>query len=323
MLSGCARWRGPGRAGRRRERTGQPLEDYLRLRRALGFALGRHGHDLTKFVAFVDAAGATTVTVDLAVEWARLPQNIKPITVDFRISAVRGFAQYLHAIDPDTEIPPPGLLSVSRRRPAPYVYSPGEISRVLQATRRLRPPLRAATCRTLIGLIAATGMRVGETLGLPRTDVDLADGVIVIRHAKFDRMRLVPLHPSVTAALAGYAATRDRLCPAPRTGRFFLSSTGCALRREEVEHIFREITAALGLRTDAIRPRIHDLRHTFVVRTLIDWQRERADISANLPVLSTYLGHVEPANTYWYLTAVPELMQLAAARLEQHSAGQQ
>lgn len=120
--------------------------------------------------------------------------------------------------------------------------------------------------------------------------------MIVIRHAKFDRMRLVPLHPSVTAALAGYAATRDRLCPAPRTGRFFLSSTGCALRREEVEHIFREITAALGLRTDAVRPRIHDLRHTFVVRTLIDWQRERADISANLPVLSTYLGHYsEPA----------------------------
>jgi integrase/recombinase XerD len=297
------------------------LADYLRLRRALGFALGRHGHDLPKFVAFVEAAGASIVTVDLAVAWARLPKNIKPITVNFRISAVRGFAQYLHAIDPATEIPPPGLLTVPRRRPAPYVYSPGEISRLVQATRRLRPPLRAATHTTLIGLIAATGMRLGETLALVRDDVNLADGVITIRHAKFDRMRVVPLHPSVIAALAGYASTRDRLCPTPRTERFFVSTTGGTLRREQVQHVFRETTAALGLRTGTIRPRIHDLRHTFAVRTLIDWQRDGADINANLPVLSTYLGHVEPANTYWYLSAVPELMQLAAARLEQHSAG--
>lgn len=299
------------------------LADYLRLRRALGFALGRHGQDLPKFVAFVEAAGATTVTIDLAVAWAQLPQNIKPITVDFRISAVRGFAHYLHAIDPDTEIPPPGLLSVSRRRPAPYVYSPEEISRVLQATRRLRPPLRAATQTTLLGLIAATGMRLGETLALTRNDVDPAEGVITIRHAKFDRMRLVPLHPSVTAALTDYAATRSRLCPAARTDRFFVSSTGGALRREQVQHTFRETTTILGLRTETSHPRIHDLRHTFAVRTLIDWQRERADIGANLPVLSTYLGHVEPANTYWYLSAVPELMQLAATRLEQHSSPRQ
>lgn len=297
------------------------LEDYLRLRRALGFTLGRHGLDLPKFVAFVDAAGASTVTVDLAVAWARLPENIKPITIDFRISEVRGFAHYLHAIDPDTEIPPPGLLSVSRRRPAPYVYSPGEISAVLHAACRLRPRLRAATYTTVIGLIAATGMRLGETLALAREDVDLAAGVIVVRHAKFDRVRLVPQHPSVTAELAAYAATRDRLCRAPRCGRFFLSSTGGAVRREQLQCVFRDITASLGLRTDTVRPRIHDLRHTFAVRTLIDWQRQGADISANLPVLSTYLGHVEPANTYWYLTAVPELMQAAAARLDQHSAG--
>jgi integrase/recombinase XerD len=131
----------------------------------------------------------------------------------------------------------------------------------------------------------------------------------------------VPLHPSVVAALRNHAAARDRLCPAPRVDRFFVSVTGRALRRAEVQHVFRVITARIGLRTGTVRPRIHDLRHTFAVRSLIDWQRDGVDAAAMLPVLSTYLGHVEPANTYWYLSAVPELMQLAAARLEQHEAG--
>jgi len=142
------------------------------------------------------------------------------------------------------------------------------------------------------------------------------DGVLLIRHAKFDRMRLVPLHPSVTAVLRDYAATRDRLCPTPRVDRFFVSIRGRALRGSEVDRIFAMMTVRLGLRAAAVRPRVHDLRHSFAVRTLIDWQREGADIPALVPVLSTYLGHVEPANTYWYLSAVPELMQLAAARLE-------
>ena len=298
------------------------LEDYLRMRRALGFELGRHGQTLPSFVAYLEAAGAGTVTVDLAVAWARLPeQRIKPLTACFRLSAVRGFARYLHAIDPANQIPPSGLLAVPRRRPAPYLYAPGELAGLLQATRRLRPPLRAATHRTLIGLLAATGMRLGEALALTRPDVDLADGVITIQHAKFDRMRLVPLHSSVTAALRGYASARGRLCPVPRTDRFFVSATGCALRREEAGHVFRVITGLIGLRTGTVRPRIHDLRHSFAVRTLIDGQREGADVSALLPVLSTYLGQVEPANTYWYLSAVPELMQLAATRLEQHEAG--
>jgi integrase/recombinase XerD len=298
------------------------LEDYLRMRRALGFELGRHGQTLPGFVAYLEAAGASTVTVDLAVAWARLPeQRIKPLTVCFRLSAVRGFARYLHAIDPANQIPPSGLLAVPRRRPAPYLYAPGELARLLQTTRRLRPPLRAATHRTLIGLLAATGMRLGEALALTRGDVDLADGVITIRHAKFDRMRLVPLHPSVTAALRGYTSVRGRLCPAPCTDRFFVSATGRTLRREEADQVFRVITGLTGLRTGTVRPRIHDLRHSFAVRTLIDGQREGADVSALLPVLPAYLGHVEPANTYWYLSAVPELMQLAATRLEQHETG--
>jgi integrase len=292
------------------------LSDYLTLRRALGFALGRHGHDLQDFVAFLDAAGAERVTVDLAVAWARSKEQAKPITVDFRISAVRGFAQYLHAIDADTEIPPAGLLSVPRHRPAPHVYSPAEIRRLLDAAGGLKPPLRAATLTTMLGLLAVTGMRLGEARSLTRLDVALEDGVIVIRHAKFDRMRLVPLHATTTSVLRRYALTRDLLCPEPSTDRFFLSSTGGAVSGSAVDQAFRGLTTAIGLRDGRTGPRVHDLRHTFAVTTLTGWQRDGVDVSTHLPLLSTYLGHVEPKNTYWYLTAVPELMQSAAARLE-------
>ena len=178
-------------------------------------------------------AGATTVTVELAVAWARLPEGIKPITVDFRLSAVRGFARYLHAIDPAHEIPPAGLLAVPRRRPAPYIYTPDQIDEVLCATRRLNPPLRAVTYRTLLGLLAATGMRLGEAFALTRSDVDLVDGLVTVRHAKFDRMRLVPLHPSVTAALRAYATARDRLCRSANCDRASCRSLAarCAVAR--------------------------------------------------------------------------------------------
>jgi len=297
------------------------LDDYLRLRRGLGFQMGQQGEYLPRFVAFVEASDASTITVELAVAWARSPEGIKPITVDYRLSAVRGFARYLHAIDPAHEVPPPGLLAVPRRRPTPYIYTAEQIADVLRTASQLQPPLRAATHRTLLGLLAATGMRLGEAMALTGRDVDLVDGLVTIRHAKFDRVRLVPVHPTVTAALRAYTAERDRLCPTPSTDRFFLSVTGRALRRGDADEVFRVITVMLGLRTATTRPRIHGLRHSFAVHTLIDAHRTNVDISALLPVLSTYLGHVEPANTYWYLSAVPELMQLVAARLE-HEAGQ-
>lgn len=298
------------------------LDDYLRLRRGLGFQLGRHGEVLPGFVAYLDACGSATVTVELAVAWARLPEGIKPITADYRLGTVRGFARYLHAIDPAHEVPPRGLLSVPRRRPAPYIYTPGQLREVMRATEDLRPQLRAATYWALFGLLGATGMRVGEAMGLTRGDVDLVEGLITVRHAKFDRMRLVPLHPSTVSALRGYARCRDQLCPAPRVDQFFVSATGRSLRRGEVDGVFGEIAESIGLRTGAVHARVHDMRHAFAVHTLIDGHRDGEDISALLPVLSTYLGHVEPANTYWYLSAVPELMQLAAARLEEHEAGE-
>ena len=237
------------------------LSDYLTLRRALGFALSRHGHHLQDFVAFLESAGADRVTVDLAVAWARSNEQFKPITVEYRISAVRGFAQYLHAIDPDTEIPPAGLLSVPRRRPAPHVYSPAETDALLEAAAELKPPLRAATLTTLLGLLTVTGMRLGEARALTRHDVALEDGVVIIRHAKFDRMRLVPLHQTTTAALRRYALTRDLLCPEPLTDRFFLSSIGGELSGSAVDLAFRGLTAAIGLRDSGTGPRVHDLRH--------------------------------------------------------------
>ncbi len=299
------------------------VADYLRLRRALGFKLTEPGHVLPQFVAWLDAAGAETITVELAVAWARLSAGAQPITLSHRLGAVRGFARYLHTIDPATEIPPEGIFGARQQRPAPYLYSPNEIVRLLRAARQLRPPLRAATYEALFGLLAASGMRVGEAISLARDDVDFANGLVTIRRAKFDRDRLVPLHPSVTDALRGYATRRDRLCPTPRSDTFFLSSVDTALNHNGVHATFTALAGSAGLSTaTGSSPRIHDLRHSFAVNTLIDWQRDGVDIASRLPVLSTYLGHVNPASTYWYVSAAPELMHLAAARLDRRFGAQ-
>jgi integrase len=290
------------------------VEGYLRLRRALGFKLERAGQLLPQLVAYLEAAGAGTVTSDLAIAWARLP-DATPNHWAQRLAIARGFARYLQTMDPATEVPPPGVFPARRHRPSPYLFSQRDICRILQAARALRPPLRAATHETIFGLIAASGMRIGEAIGLARDDVDLDTGVITIRQAKFDRSRLVPLHPTVTAALGRYAAERDRLCPRPRSAAFFLSGAGTRLDRSGVGATFRKITAGPGIRTAAVRPRVHDLRHSFAVQTLIRWQRAGMSIDERIGTLSTYLGHVAPADTYWYLSASPELMSLAAGRL--------
>ncbi len=292
------------------------VEDYLRLRRSLGFKLERAGLLLPQLVAYLEAAGATTVTSDLAIAWARLPERAQPNHLAMRLAIARGFARYLQTIDPATQVPPAGVFPTRRQRPAPYLWSAGDIPRLLEATRALRPPLRAATHQTLFGLLAVSGMRLGEAIGLDRDDVDLEGGVITIRHAKFDRSRLVPLHPSSSEALRAYAAERDRLCPRPHTRTFFLSSVGTSLTRSGVDKTFRQITTAIGARTATVHPRVHDLRHGFAVDTLIRWYRAGVNVEDRIGVLSTYLGHVAPADTYWYLSATPELMALAAERLD-------
>lgn len=292
------------------------VEHYLRLRRALGFKLARPGQVLPQFVAYLDTIGAQAVTVEAAVAWTRLSEGAQPVTLSHRLGAVRGFARYLATIDPATEIPPTGLFGKQQRH-VPYIYSPEEIARLLAAAGQLRPLLRAATYPALLGLLAASGMRVGEAVRLTGPDVDLDTGVLTVRHTKFDRARLVPLHPSVVSALADYTSRRDRLAPTERADALFVSTTGRALTTKLVNATFGSLLASAGLpTTHGQRPRVHDLRHSMVVNTLIDWQRDGANIAARLPVLSTYLGHVSPSSTYWYFSAVPELMQLAAAGLD-------
>jgi len=294
------------------------VDDYLRLRRSLGFKLEWPGHLLQQLLAYLDAAGATTLTAELMIEWARLPQGVHPLHWAHRLGAARSFALYLKTIDPAIEVPPPprDVFGARQRRPTPYLWSEMEIRRLLKACRCLRPPMRAATYEALFGLIASSGMRRGEAIGLGRDDVDLYNGVLTIREAKFGRSRLVPLHPSATEALKCYAARRDQTFPAPRASTFFVSSVGTALSRDPVNKTFVHLTTELGLRTPTTRPRIHDLRHSFAVRTLIAWHRSGIEAESRMPLLSTYLGHVNPAGTYWYLSAAPELMELAAARVD-------
>jgi len=291
------------------------VEDYLRLRRALGFKLEREERLLAQLVAYLRTAGAATLTSELAVAWARQPASARPSHWAKRLGIARRFAIYLQTIDPATDVPPPGVFPARRHRPAPYLWSHRDIRKLLAGARSLRSPLRAATHEALFGLLATSGMRIGEVVAVGRDDLDLDVGVINVREAKFDRSRLVPLHPTTTEALRHYATERDRLCPRPRSSTFFLSSTGTALNRSGVGKTFRKITTEIGVRTATIHPRIHDLRHSFAVHTLIEWHRSNVDIDEHVGTLSTYLGHVSPADTYWYLSASPELMELAAERL--------
>lgn len=293
------------------------VQDYLRLRRALGFKLTREGQVLPQLVAYLEAAGAATITAELAIRWAQLPAGVQPVTWNHRLGAARGFATYLKTIDAATEIPPSDVFAGQGERPMPYLWSHDDIGRLLEAARHLQPPLKAATYQALFGLLAVSGMRISEALALDRDDVALDDGVITVREGKFRRERLIPLHPSATAALEGYASCRDRLCPRPTTPGVFVSwRGGRRLGYSGVLNTFTQLTVDLGLRTASGGPRIHDLRHSFAVRALVEWHRAGVDVEGRIAVLSDYLGHVNPAGTYWYLSASPELMELAAARLD-------
>ena len=292
------------------------VADYLRLRRALGYKLERAGHLLPQLVAYLDAVGSPTLTSDLAISWARLPAQASPNHWAARLAVARGFARYLQTIEPATQVPPAGVFPSRRHRPAPYLWSQRDICGLLNGARTLHPPLRAATYEALFGLLAVSGMRVGEAAHLNRDDVNFRTGVITIHAAKFDRTRLVPLHETATAALAVYATERDRLFPETRSAAFFVSSVGTPLNRSDVAKTLRQITTAMGLRNDTLHPTPHQLRHSFAVRTLIEWQRGGVNINEHIATLSTYLGHIAPADTYWYLSASPELMAMAAGRLD-------
>jgi integrase/recombinase XerD len=291
--------------------------DYLQLRNSLGHDLAEYHRELPRLVAFLEAGGLPAVTVAAALAWAHGP-GVDPATSipPRRMTIARGFARYLAGIDARTEVPPPGLIAGRRRWRPPFIYSPGDIEALMAQARQLTP-MPAATHETLIGLLAATGLRAGEAIRLDRADIDWDGAVLMIRESKFGKTRMVPVLDSTLDTLGRYARTRDRLCPQAATASFFVSAAGTRLIYACVGQVFRRLRDRAGAGTGADHlPRIHDLRHTFAVRTLLSWYQAGDNVEARLPVLSAYLGHRDPRSTDWYLSAAPELLALAARRLE-------
>jgi integrase/recombinase XerD len=303
----------------------QSLEDYLTLRRALGFKLHNVARLLGQFVDYLNEHDVQAPTTQIAVTWAMLPAGASPNWRAIRLSAVRGFTAYLHAIDPCVEVPPAGLIRSGPCRATPYLYTQAEITALVTAAGGLRPRLRAATYQMLIGLLAVSGIRIGEAIAADTLDLDIARGHLVVRHAKLDTSRLVPLHPSSVAALTGYLDLRAQLQPTLNIPALLISTRGTRLRHSNVGLTFQSLTRQVGItrRSASCRPRIHDLRHSFAVATVLDWYRDGVDVAAMMPRLSTFLGHTDPKDTYWYLQAAPELMALAGQRLDTHLAAHQ
>lgn len=302
--------------------TAELVREYLSYRRRLGFALQVEGAELTRFARYVDSCGHRgPLTAEIAIRWAKLPQHGSPIYHARRLDHVRRFARYLKPLIPETQVPPEGVLGPSyRRRPAPHIYSPQEIAALLEAAGSLGPRggLRPHTYRVLFGLLASTGMRISEALGLSGDALQVDSATVRVRPSKYHDSRALPLHPSAIEKMAAYAGHRDSRFPAPRSTAFFLTECGSGLKYHRVYMTFRHLCRQLGWRSHPgdRGPRIHDLRHTFAVRRLLEWERSGQDVQRNLQLLSMYLGHEKVADTYWYLTAVPDLMAIASGRFE-------
>ncbi len=299
------------------------LGDYLALRRALGFKLASAGRLLGQFVEYLNEHGVGTLTIDHALAWANLPASASGNWRAIRLSVVRGFAIYLHSLDATVEVPPADLIRHGPDRATPYLYSDAEIRALLAAAGELRPRLRAATYQTLIGLLATCGLRVSEAIALDTTDLDRVDDLLVIRETKFAKSRLVPLHSTTIAALAAYITLRDQTRAHPLCPALLVSAAGTRLHHSNVNLTFAQLAQRVGItrRSGACRPRMHDLRHSFAVATVLDWYRTGADVPSMMPRLATYLGHTDPKHTFWYLTAAPELMAVAGQRLDTYLAG--
>ena len=294
------------------------LKRYLSMRKGLGYKYQHQTRRLTDFVSFMERREATTITTKLAMEWATLPPD-RHASWALRLTDVRGFARHIASIDPKTEVPPVGILP-SLQRAKPYVYADAEINALLAAALSLPPAggLRRWTYHYLFGLIAVTGMSLSEAIGIQRDDVDLQAGVLTVRLSKFGKSRLVPLHPTTSAALRNYAERRDDHFASPCAPHFFVAEQGGPLLHQYVHRVFWRLSREIGLRRpgDHSGPRVHDFRHRFAIQTLLKWYRNGTDVEKNLPALSTYLGHTCVRDTYWYLSACPELMQEAAQRLD-------
>jgi integrase len=298
------------------------LPEYLAIRRALGTQLREAGIALSHFLDFMEAEGAEVITLQIALRWAMLPADVQRATWARRLGQVRGFAAWRSSFDPRTEVPPDRMLSARRQRNPPHIYTEKEVLALMAGAARLpKGKIRPWTYRTFLGLMASTGLRPGEALALDVKDVDLQTGTLTIRETKFGKTRFVPLSETTQAALAEYARRRESLCRRIQTEAFFLTPRGNRLRAESARRTLAELSCAIGLRQPQMGgrlgrgPRLQDFRHTFATMRMIEWYRAGLDVSRELPKLSTYLGHVEICHTYWYLQAIPELLQLAAGRL--------
>lgn len=296
------------------------LAEYLDLRRKLGFKANREAWLLPSLVSFLGTRASAFITTDLALAWAKRPVDAHPSWWASKLSVARGFAKHVHLIDARHQIPPRDLLPRYSRRTTPSIYSADEITRLLQAAREMPSrttqglSFRRATYETFFGLIAATGMRVGEAIRLDCGDVDWTNRLLVVRESKFGKSREVVLHDTVVRVLGRYAKTRDRIHPRPRSRSFFVSSVGTTLIYNNVHGTFARLLRQAGI--PRAKARVHDLRHTFIVRTILRWYREGVDVDARMPLLSTYVGHRDPSSTYWYMTATPELMALVGRKVQ-------
>jgi integrase/recombinase XerD len=300
----------------------QTLADYLAMRRNLGYKLRGDGVQLTNFVLSMQRRKTSHITTRLALEWAMKTPGRQ---ASKRLTMVREFAKYAAAFDGRTEVPAKNLLFSKTVRPRPYLYSHEEIQRLLEAAWTWHHDQPRGTYYCLFGLLAVSGLRIGEATGLQVQDVDLTSRILIIRNAKFGKSRLVPLHSTTVKELQAYRERRDKLLGVQSSTHFFTTANGTRLDHWRIYQVFKALAVMAEIRKSVSGPgpRLHDFRHRFAVRTLIDWYRSGEDVEARLPVLSTYLGHVSVENTYWYLTEYPELMNLAVQRLnarwEEHS----
>lgn len=301
------------------------LQDYLAMRRGLGFKLRDAGSDLLNFVSFMEQKRASYITTELALEWAQKPKSTLPSHWAKRLGFVRGFARYRSTIDPRTQVPLASLLPYRPQRARPYIYTEPEIERLLAAARSLPPAggQRSWTYYCLFGLLSVAGLRISEALNLKLTDLDLQKNVLTIQNTKFGKSRLVPLHSSTVNVLSDYLQQRIRFLAGRPASHLFVSGTGHRLDIGGVHRTFYALSRQIGLRGPLASrgPRLHDFRHRFAVETLLRWYRDGQEIEARLPILSTYLGHTNVSDTYWYLSAHPELLGQAVNRLEQHWEG--
>lgn len=289
------------------------LADYLAVRRALGYQLIEVARQLEKFVSELNRSGIDTLTVSVAVDWATAGGTRSGGVGAQRLSAVRGFARYLQALDPAHQVPPARILPARRNRPVPHVYCDTDIDALMTAARTLQPAGWAATVETMIGLLWVTGMRISEVLALNSADFDADAGVLTVWFSKFNKSRHIPVASTTATALTRYRHQH------PSHGPLFVTAKGERVSYPTFKRTFDRLIDTTAITTSTgRRPRVHDVRHSFATTTLLGWYRSGADVHALLPRLSTFLGHVEPASTYWYLTATPELMACAVARLEQH-----